>query len=220
MNIRALHPDFLRAFQNGATFHLKNRQGKVVETYTVQLKDVAAIVLTTGRIVACDPFVLAGDTAPFLVTAPPGTYPVVLSIAMVEPPDERVACAKVQFREGAPVRWEMARKPGQNMAMLKEGQVFGYGVDTGTGCFGDAEALTALDTRLRADQDRKYFAEIVAAQKANGGKWAALSFAPTTPANCVIFSSGWGDGFYTSWWGYDATDEIACFVTDFNVLPH
>ena len=36
--------------------------------------------------------------------------------------------------------------------------------------------------------------------------------------NIAIFSSGWGDGFYASYIGYDADGNICRFVTDFNIL--
>ena len=33
-----------------------------------------------------------------------------------------------------------------------------------------------------------------------------------------MFSSGWGDGFYTSWWGLNAAGEVVELVTDFELL--
>jgi hypothetical protein len=33
-----------------------------------------------------------------------------------------------------------------------------------------------------------------------------------------MFESGWGDGVYISYWGFDANDAPACLVTDFSVL--
>src|SRR4029078_4230104 len=38
------------------------------------------------------------------------------------------------------------------------------------------------------------------------------------PANIVMFTSGWGDGFYASWFGYDAQGRVAALVTDFAVV--
>ena len=36
--------------------------------------------------------------------------------------------------------------------------------------------------------------------------------------NLIAFSSGWGDGSYASFFGYDAHDNLVCLVTDFRVL--
>lgn len=47
------------------------------------------------------------------------------------------------------------------------------------------------------------------------GDWANLTIDNSTGANVITFSTGWGDGGYVSYWGYDATDDIACLVTDF-----
>lgn len=47
------------------------------------------------------------------------------------------------------------------------------------------------------------------------GDWANLTIDNRTSANVITFSTGWGDGGYASYWGYDATGDIACLVTDF-----
>lgn len=36
-------------------------------------------------------------------------------------------------------------------------------------------------------------------------------------ASIAMFSSGWGDESYPSFWGYDENGEVACLVTDFLV---
>jgi hypothetical protein len=30
----------------------------------------------------------------------------------------------------------------------------------------------------------------------------------------VVWSSGWGDGCYPTWIGYDADGAVACFIAD------
>jgi hypothetical protein len=34
----------------------------------------------------------------------------------------------------------------------------------------------------------------------------------------ALFSSGMGDGAYTSYWGFDAGGEPVCLLTDFDIL--
>ena len=46
------------------------------------------------------------------------------------------------------------------------------------------------------------------------GDWANLHI-DNTKANVIAFSSGWGDGGYASYWGYDSANNITCIVTDF-----
>ena len=33
-----------------------------------------------------------------------------------------------------------------------------------------------------------------------------------------MFQSGWGDGLYASWFGYDAQGRVVALLTDFNVV--
>ncbi len=36
--------------------------------------------------------------------------------------------------------------------------------------------------------------------------------------NIVLFHSGFGDGRYASYWGFDAANRLVCLITDFEVL--
>jgi hypothetical protein len=102
----AEQPDYLDAFCDGrrvATF-----AGEVM----LKCIDVGPLVLATGRIIACDPLV-SPETVAFRTRVPPGTYPVVLSVARYANGDERVARAQVQFSRGRVKAWQMAVQPGQ-----------------------------------------------------------------------------------------------------------
>ena len=41
---------------------------------------------------------------------------------------------------------------------------------------------------------------------------------PYGQANVAMFSSGWGDGFYASWFGLDEAGRVVALVTDFGVV--
>ncbi|NET37521.1 MAG: DUF4241 domain-containing protein [Cyanothece sp. SIO1E1] len=45
--------------------------------------------------------------------------------------------------------------------------------------------------------------------------WANVVVNEANGANVIAFSSGWGDGGYASYWGYDAKGNLASLVTDF-----
>jgi hypothetical protein len=34
----------------------------------------------------------------------------------------------------------------------------------------------------------------------------------------IVFQSGYGDGFYASYWGFDAEGQLVCLVTDFDLF--
>jgi hypothetical protein len=109
----------------------------------------------------------------------------------------------------------MATRAGQDASTLKEGYIFGYPVDTGIGCFMDVDAAAALQRKY--DEDPDYFEYLLDDFHADD---LNIPLNPATGANVIFFSSGWGDGFYASYWGYDAEDTIVCLITDFGLLRH
>ncbi|HEU4453211.1 MAG TPA: DUF4241 domain-containing protein [Longimicrobium sp.] len=199
---------------------LQEGPGPAVEgrTPTLKLRTLGELVLPTGRIVACDPFSVFGEEGPFTRSVAPGRYPVLVNVAAFEN-HERVAYAISRFGERPPVRWEMALLAGQDAGTLGEGEFFGYGVDAGTGCFMDAQVARVLAERSTEEND--YNGDLVAAmEKTYVDTWSWLDFVldPATGANVVAFSSGWGDGSYPSFWGFDETGAVACLVTDFGIF--
>ena len=213
-------PDFRRAFRDGEVFQPADGGERRVE-----VRAVGAVSLPTGRVVATDPFVFP-ERKPFRQAVPPGRYPILLSIAHIKPetgrakPDQRVACAMLRLTRRAPVRWRMATMTGQRLRDLKPGHFFGYPVDAGLGCFLDARAAKLLDRLMRDDPD--YFERMMTAAEPNYAPtrdWADFPLDDTKGGlNVVFFSSGFGDGSYPSFWGFDADGGVACLVTDFQVV--
>ena len=50
--------------------------------------------------------------------------------------------------------------------------------------------------------------------------WANFCVDTFTGLNVISFSSGWGDGFYSSYWGYDDRGKIVSLVSDFALWEH
>ena len=63
--------------------------------------------------------------------------------------DERVAAALVRFADHEPASWDLALVPGQDPRILGPDEVFGYGVDSGTGSFTSPEVVAADQGRDR-----------------------------------------------------------------------
>lgn len=171
--------------------------------FTTELVRAGMLAVPSGRIVACDPFVFY-DMEPFQLEVKPGTYPVDLHLVHFSPDHTRVAFAILSFSESRPVRWTMAVWPGQDPSVLKENEIFGYGVDSGTGCFMDKAAAKLWETKM------EYFDYL-------SDPWAEVSL-DESGLNIILFHSGWGDGGYASYWGWDDQDRVVCLVTDFGVL--
>jgi hypothetical protein len=175
------------------------------------------LVLPTGRLVACDPFI--GDGEPFAAEVPPGRYPVVLSIAHFGNDDQRVAFATVRFRSSLPEKWEPAVLAGEDVEGAGEGFVTGYPVDSGTGCFMDLRAARCLGRKM--DHNEDYWQRIMDELSENyvdTWGWVNRILDRSTGANLVAFSSGYGDGAYASFFGYGAASQAVCLVTDFGVV--
>lgn len=200
-----VHSPFAEAFRPGTSF-VQESSGLV----EVSTRTLGELKVPSGRIAAADPFVTAFDkpAAAFSRTAPTGTFPVEVAIARFDNADARVACARVRFSSAEVARWEVATFDGQGV--LSGDELPGYGVDSGTGCFFDAEA--------RGDVDEATGARWLAAMEAAGVDTWTWHVAELGGANVVMFSSGWGDGFYTSYWGLDGDGRVAELVTDFGVL--
>lgn len=202
------------------TYALHEGPGPAVEgrTPTLKLRALGEVVLPTGRIVACDPFIVSGDEEPFTRGVAPGRYPVLVNVAAFED-QERVAYAILRFADRPPVRWEMALLPEQEVGTLGEGEFFGYGVDAGTGCFMDEAVAPVLGER--ATEENEYngdFIEEMEKTYVHTWAWGSFVLDPATGANVVAFSSGWGDGSYPSFWGFDESGAVACLVTDFGIF--
>jgi hypothetical protein len=199
------------ALVNGAK--LRTPDGDVL----IEVREIARLNLSTGSIVACDPFLVSAYDTPFERRVSGGRYPIELSVARFPNGDQRVALASIRIDMAHPVRWEMATRPGQNAAALKDDEILGYGVDAGTGCFMDMRAATALVAAEPA-----YFEQIIAAMRGSfvpTWGWADVALDSATGLNLVVFSSGFGDGFYASFWGYDEGGTVCRLTTDFRVLP-
>ena len=177
-------------------------------------QNIGNLKCTSGQLLACDPLVLMDDK-PFVRTVRPGEYPVELSIAH-RGTDERVAFARLRFSAEKAAKWELAVVPGQNVSELKADEIFGYGVDSGTGSFMDLDSVEELKRRMRVDPS--YYEQLCNEMKKtykHTREWALID---DGKLNLAIFSSGDGDGRYASYWGLSAAGEVVSLTTDFVVV--
>lgn len=206
-------PDFSRLFEEGKG--IETEIGRV----TLGLRAAGDLTVTSGRVVACDPLTSPG-TEPFTRVVPVGTFPVTLSVAHFEDGDRRVAGALVRFGDGAPASWELALHPGEDPAELGEDEIFGYPVDSGTGCFMDAETARLVDQQMDAGRYADALDAELEKTYEDTWSWTNVEFDPETGANLVAFSAGVGDGRYASYFGLDAAGAVLCLATDFSLFDY
>ena len=195
---------FGRAFQEGPW------TGPDV-TYDMQVVRLGMLKLPSGRIIATEPLVVRDDVVPFTVTVPPGEYPVEASLARFGKYPE-VAFARIVFDASKPVAyWKLAVWPHSDAGRIAAGIHFGYPVDGGTGSFMDPVA--AQDVSKMRENDGFY-------KVIYSGEVDVLHHLfDTERANLAVFSTGIGDGVYSSYFGFASSGEPVMLVSDYNMFP-
>ena len=207
--------------------------------YTLLFKDESITTISlgevnfpTGKIIASDPF-FTWDVKPFVKTIKPGKYPVELLMSKIEEGHHRVAFAKLKVQKEKALTWEMAITEDiaqEEINNLKKGEIFGFGVDAGLGCFIDVETnllyLEKIDEFYKISPDKNYYDDLLAGEfdEFSGkspysrplGDWNIHHI--DTTHDVVMFASGWGDGYYPCYWGMNAKNEIVELVIDFLVI--
>jgi hypothetical protein len=203
-------PQFLeKSFNDG--FSYSDDTGNKYEFYSYSIGNLR---VNNGRIIACDPF-LYNHNPPFEKKFPIGNFPVQLAVAKIND-DERVGFARIKFSDQEPVAWTMAASEGQDLSTLQQDEIFGYGVDAGTGAFMDAPAGDEL-FKFLTEKDNNFQVLIVEMEKNYKHTWDWLLW-ERRDLNVAMFKSGWGDGFYASYIGGDIQGNICRLVTDFSII--
>ena len=199
-------PDFLGAFYFYKQETLKTRDG---EDVSIEVCEVGKLNVTSGNVVACDG--LIPSTKAFAETVKPGAYRVLLSLAGACSQWPTVACAMLRLKEEIPAVWKPAFLADQDEPLGPRGKRFSYGVDIGVGCFADLIAMQLLlsDPDLYTQMRRKV--------NSSNAVWTDFCI-NDTGTNVIVFSSGYGDGQYPTYCGYDNDANLLCFATDFGVI--
>jgi hypothetical protein len=209
-------PDFAQLLTPGAAFDAGRGRTAAIEPVALD-----PAVLPTGRIVGCDPLVNPGAD-PYLVTVPPGTYPLIAWVAVISENgkeyDRRVAALELRLGDAPVAAWEMAVDDADaDVEVLDADGFYGYPVDAGCGTLADEAALRPLG---EWDYDRTE--DVLINEMDWEGVVPGLAAAVTDPgtgANVVLVGSGWGDGSYPTFIGRDASGAVVRYVTDFLVPP-
>lgn len=225
---------FGRHTKNDVSDNLGFDLKSILDTAGLHEVPIGKLHLPTGRIVAGDPFLMS-DNKPFKTRVTPGNYPVKLLIHKVGDNHYRVAFAKIQFSASEVTSWTLALTEdvtAEEIRSLKKGEYFGYGVDAGLGCFTDFETnsmfTAALDNFYKEDTKRNYYDDLLAQEfkmfsgqhplSREIGDWNNHFPKKGGDHNVIMFASGWGDGYYATYWGSDSRGEIVELITDFQVV--
>ena len=210
--------------------HLVTTEGGNRFTWVV---DCGHLILPSGKLVACDPFVFLepSDNPPVLV--PPGRYPVSVTMADVsENLDHshiREAYATIRIAPGADA-YRLALplvRDGESREPLPNDSFIGFGVDAGTACFVDEEAVSRFmpadenwyETIFDNGRDDSWFAQMDDHNHIQFGLANITLPLAQNGENIIIIHSGWGDGMYPVVGSFDANDQLVAVHIDFFVVP-
>ena len=199
---------------------------KKIGEMAVDTLEIGDVSLPTGEILACDPLVELGEAKAYIQKTPVGKYPVRIAVVPSEDYGDRYACVKVEFSKNTPVVYELAvTGEEEKMDEAAEDEYYGFGVDAGMGCVADKKSQdeyikywNKLEEDGEADNPYDDIFEELLSESAKqfpkyqrtGGDWANWTI-PGTELNIPIFASGWGDGYYPCYFGYDEKGELCGF---------
>ena len=203
---------------------------KKIGIMEVDTLDIGEVNLPTGEILTCDPLVELGEAKTYIQKTPVGKFPVKICVVPSEDYGDRYACVKVEFSKNKPVVYELAVTGNEEeMDEAKEDEYYGFGVDTGMGCVADKKTqdeYVKYWKKLEEEEgaDNPYddiFEELLEDSfkkfpkyQRDGGDWANFII-PDTDLNIPVFASGWGDGYYPCYFGYDEKGELCGFYIHF-----
>lgn len=182
--------------------------------YNYHCIDIGKLNVVKGQIIACDPF-LFNDDKPFDTLFPVGHFPIELAVADING-DERIGFSRIKFSDKYPVRWTIAVTVDRDASKLSDEEIFGYGVDSGTGCFMDTSGAEKYSEYLNKKEDN--YNIVIDEMEATYKDTHSWLLWDREGYNVAMFSTGWGDGLYATYIGFDKDDSICRLVSDFGLL--
>ena len=193
-----------------------------VENPLLETYEVGNIHISSGFIVASDPLI-SPDHSAFNQEFPKGDFQVLVH---KERESNCIAYAEIVFdKNQLAENWTLALCGDQNLEDLKEGEIFGYPVESGMGSFMDKDAQNALNN-LEQDLFHKKGADFMGIyeeffhahffdEKRAIDQFAVLKPYDSKPENIVAFETGYGEGFYATYIGYSKDNQPVKLISEF-----
>lgn len=192
-----------------------------VDSPLIETFEAGNIVLTSGKLVACDPLI-SGDMKELTQHFPVGEYPVLVH---KERDSDCVAYVEIVFSNAAVANWKIATIGDQKISDLQEGEIFGYPVESGMGCFMDLETQDGLNHLEKTLFHRKgadfmgiyeeFFHRHFFDENGAIDQFAFLKPNDDLSGNIFAFETGYGEGFYGSYIAFDNANQPVKIVTEF-----
>ena len=209
-------------------FDMKEIQGK-----EIFILDMGEIEFPTGDILVRDPLVwLNRDEKAYLTSVPRGKYRIETLVVKLEEDHYRYALSRVRFTENVPKIYYEALKGDENLDDVDGDSIFGFNVDAGLATIVDVATRNAYcdfkDKWYAENPDKNiyddFFAEVFANNaeenpnyQREGGDWINFKL-PNSELSIPMIQSGFGDGRYPVYFGYDENGELCDLVVEYIYL--
>lgn len=199
---------------------ITNGNTKMIDTEfgRMQVEKIKAgeLNLPTGRIISTDPILMYYDEC-YAEHVKPGTYTVYIYIGKTENRKKQTIAAELRVNDNYPVKWELALFKGESSKGFGYDEFMGYEVENGLGCFMDESVMKILDVMSEKELDI-YERAVKDAVMKSEYSCAEMLIDKKNGGNIVIFASGWNEGIFPTYYGFDKDGKLARLVTDFMVI--
>ncbi len=192
-----------------------------IENPLVETFEAGNFQITSGEVMVCDPLITA-DMPPFSTLFPLGEYPVLVH---KERESNCIAYVELIINDAPVTSWLLATSEGQNVEDLKDEEIFGFPVESGMGCLMDYETqkdLNSLEQHLfhRKGADfqgiyEEFFHEHFFQEDGAINQFAFLKPNEEKEGNIFAYETGYGEGFYASYIGFDQHNNPVKLVSEF-----
>lgn len=200
--------------------NITNGNTKIIDTefgrMTIEKIEAGKLKLVTGRVIATDPILLYDDEC-YSEHVKPGTYTVNIYVGKAEKRKKQTVAAEIRINENEPIKWEMALLEGESAKGFSHDEFMGYEVENGLGCFMDEKVMEMLDV-MSEEELKDYETKIKDAVRKNDYSCADIVMDKRTGLNMIVFASGWNEGTFPTYCGFDNDNKLSRILTDFMVI--
>ncbi|MDO5106161.1 DUF4241 domain-containing protein [Capnocytophaga sp.] len=204
---------------------------KEINGRAVSLLEIGEVNVPTGEVFVCDPLTfLTRDQKPYFLKTPIGKFPLTIVVVEVEENHHRYVGFRVKFSDKEAISYKLALKGDEDLASMEMGEFFGFNVDAGLATFVDVktrDAFCDFEEKWHRENSEAsniyddFFAALFAKNARNNpkfqreyGDWILFQI-PDTELSVPMIQSGFGDGTYPAYFGFDSQGAICELFVEF-----
>jgi hypothetical protein len=193
--------------------------------------DMGKVNFPTGEIIVCDPLTyLDRESEPYFTKVPTGNFPVDTLVVEVEEDHFRYAATRIRFSEKTAVKHMEALLGYEDLTELGEDEYFGFTVESGLATIVDVATRDQFCDFVNRwdyenDEDKNLYDDFFMAEfeksyqekpsfQREGGDWINIKI-PNSDADLPMIQTGFGDGTYPVYFGFDENNEVCEIVLQF-----